>query len=121
MTKGSGAAMKEEIGVMLETLLEQGTQDERALRHRGGREVSTRSDERLNELAVLMAQMQAAYPSIELLPDTAEIWIALWIEMAEEHGIELFRMALWRACRTRVLPVAGGDRSRGAEDEGGGA
>jgi hypothetical protein len=48
----------------------------------------------LAQVPALMAQMKANYPGQELLPETADMWMAAWLEMVLDYGLEPFRAAL---------------------------
>lgn len=46
-----------------------------------------------------MAETQANYPNQELPDGTPDMWLAQWQEMAAQHGLDVFRLALLRAIR----------------------
>lgn len=48
----------------------------------------------LRQVPELMEQMKANYPGQELPAETSEIWMAGWVEMVREFGLQEFRQAL---------------------------
>ncbi len=54
-------------------------------------------------LTTLMAQMKANYPSQELLPETAAVWLEMWKDMSLEWGLDDFRRALKRCNRLKLF------------------
>jgi hypothetical protein len=62
----------------------------------------------INQLAALMKQAKANYPTIEISPETATIWLDQWAEIVRDYGLDLFTRALRRCFRVMKffpLPV----------------
>jgi hypothetical protein len=62
----------------------------------------------INRLAALMKQAKANYPTIEISPETATVWLDQWAEIVRDYHVDLFTRALRRCFRVMKffpLPV----------------
>lgn len=65
-----------------------------------------KSTAHLEQIRVLMKQAACAYPAQELTPETVTVWLPIWIEMAEKHGMRALAEAVKQHMRTsRFFPL----------------
>ena len=57
------------------------------------------TDEKVDQLGLLMAQTQALYPNQELPDMTPDMYLVQWEEMALKYGMEAFTLALSKVIR----------------------
>jgi hypothetical protein len=60
------------------------------------RQHSRRQSALLNKVSGLLHQTTAAYPSQTVEPDTYQIWLTDWMEIARKHGFEMLEAAVVR-------------------------